>query len=149
MSSLDWSKKAGTPDHWFWEITKKKGKKGRFGLNSPSPYPHLFFFFLIFLWFLWSKNQPQKNIGVKQVQDDTIYELILNSSYLVILFIRNTQINAHFEEEEMFVDSYAYKTSTRLRKIFNNNTPIICKFYKRISTMCNQLYAQVNTRQTI
>jgi len=50
---------------------------------------------------------------------------------------------------KMFVDSYAYKTITRLHEIFNTNTPIICKFYKRISTMFNYLYAQLNTRQTI
>jgi hypothetical protein len=56
ISSLDWSKKADTLDHWFWEITKNKGKKGGLDWIPPSPYPPFFCFYFIFLWFLWSKN---------------------------------------------------------------------------------------------
>ncbi len=127
---------------------KKQRKKRRSRLDSPLPLSPLFLFLFYFPLVPVVRKLAKKTLVSSRCK------MILFMNWHSIVDTSWSRSSKYSNQcplwrRKMFVDSYAYKTSIRLHEIFNINTPIICKFYERISTICNYLYAQVNTRQTI
>ncbi len=130
---------------------KKKEKKGSSRLDFPPPLIPLILSFLISFGSCGPKISHQKTLVLSRCK------MILFINWYSIVDASWSCSSKYSSQcllwrRKMFVDSYAYKTSTGLHEIFNTNTPIVCKFYKRIKYhvqlfVCSSQYQADNMMQ--